>query len=94
LDLPLVLLLVVYFFFLLGMQPIENSLVARLTPRRFHHAAYGSKFALTFGVGAGAVKTVEAIERSAGLEAVFPFLGVVSAALVATVVVLIRREPG
>ena len=57
-DLPLVLLALIYFFFLLGMQPIENTLVARFTPQRFHHSAYGTKFVLTFGVGALAVKMV------------------------------------
>jgi len=55
-DLPLVALAMIYFFFLLGMQPVENTLVAKFTPRRFHHSAFGSKFVLTFGVGALAVK--------------------------------------
>ncbi|MBT8366155.1 MAG: MFS transporter, partial [Deltaproteobacteria bacterium] len=36
-DLLLVGLTVVFFFFLLGMQPIENTLVARFAPKRFHH---------------------------------------------------------
>jgi predicted MFS family arabinose efflux permease len=92
-EVPLALLVVAYFFFLLGMQPVENSLVARLTPPRFHHAAFGAKFVLTFGVGALAVKAVEAVERSQGLGAVFPLLGLVSAAMVAVILVLIRVAP-
>ena len=90
-DVTMVVLAVIYFFFLLGMQPIENTLVARLTPPRFHHSAYGAKFVLTFGVGSLAVKMVGGIERAWGITAVFPALGLVSVALVLTVLVLISR---
>ena len=90
-DASLVFLGVVYFFFLLGMQPVENTLVARLSPPRFHHSAYGAKFILTFGVGALAVKMVGAIEGSWGLTWVFPALGLVSVVLVLTVLLLITR---
>lgn len=90
-DMPLVLLSVVYFFFLLGMQPIENTLIARLTPPRFHHSAFGAKFILTFGVGALAVKLVGKISAASGLSAVFPALGLVSIMLVIIVLILISR---
>jgi len=90
-DLPLVALALVYFFFLLGMQPIENTLVARFTPKRFHHSAFGTKFVLTFGVGALAVKMVGAIKMTWGIEAVFPALGMVSLILVGVIVLLIRK---
>jgi len=89
-DLVLVGLVVVYFFFLLGMQPIENTLVARFTPRKFHHSAYGAKFVLTFGVGAIAVKMLETIESRWGIEASFPALGLVSIALVITIMGIIK----
>ena len=90
-DLPLVALALVYFFFLLGMQPIENTLVARFTPKRFHHSAFGTKFVLTFGVGALAVKMVGAIKMTWGIEAAFPALGMVSLALVGVIVLLIKK---
>lgn len=90
-DLPLVGLAVIYFFFLLGMQPIENTLVARYTPKRFHHSAFGTKFILTFGVGAVAVKLVAAIESFAGIEAVFPALGATSLLLVGVIGLLIYK---
>jgi predicted MFS family arabinose efflux permease len=90
-DLALVSAAVVYFFFLLGMQPAENTLVARLTPKRLHHSAFGVKFVLTFGVGALAVKLVEAIESALDLGAVFIALGVGSSLLVAAILLLIRR---
>ena len=90
-DMPLVLLALVYFFFLLGMQPIENTLVSNLTPARLRHSAYGIKFLFTSGIGALAVKGVEAIERSAGILWIFPSLGCVSIALAASVCLLIIR---
>lgn len=90
-DLPLVGVTVVYIFFLLGMQPIENTLVATYTPPRFHHSAYGSKFILTFGVGALAVKLVALIETCLGIEYIFPALGLVSILWVILGAVLIRK---
>ncbi|MGD9321177.1 MAG: MFS transporter [Desulfobacteraceae bacterium] len=90
-DLPLVVLALIYFFFLLGMQPIENTLVARFTPQRFHHSAYGTKFVLTFGVGALAVKMVGGIQDRWSIEATFIALGIVSLVLLAAVVLLILR---
>jgi predicted MFS family arabinose efflux permease len=90
-DLPLVVLALIYFFFLLGMQPIENTLVARFTPERFHHSAYGTKFVLTFGVGALAVKMVGGIQTTWGIESTFTALGIVSLVLLAAVVLLILR---
>lgn len=92
-DAPLILLAMVYFFFLLGLQPIENTLVARLTPNRFHHAAYGTKFVLTFGVGSLAVKMVAYIQNAAGIGLVFPALGLVSVLLLGLVGLLIVRTP-
>jgi predicted MFS family arabinose efflux permease len=90
-DLPLVLLSLTYFFFLLGGQPIENTLVARFAPRKFHHSAYGTKFILTFGVGALAVPLVGSIQDSSGIEACFLAIGTMSLALVAVAYLLVRR---
>lgn len=90
-NIPLVLLALVYFFFLLGMQPIENTLVARFTPSKLHHSAYGMKFILTFGVGSFSVKMAEFIEKSYGVEKVFFALGGVSTLLVITVIILIHN---
>ncbi len=92
-DVPLVLLATVHSFFLLGMQPVENTLVARLTPPALRSSAYGMKFVLTFGVGALAVKIIKMVQHTWGVAAVFPSLGVVSLALVATIGVLIHFTP-
>jgi hypothetical protein len=90
-DLPLVFLAMVYFFFLLGIQPFENTLVAQFTPKKFHHSAYGTKFVLTFGIGALSVKMVEAIETTLGIELVFAALGVISLVLVGVIIMLVRK---
>jgi len=88
-DIPLVMLSMIYFFFLLGMQPVENTLVARFTPKKFHSAAYGTKFVLTFGVGSLAVKMMEGVKVNWGIGAAFPMLGLVSLMLVCGITVLI-----
>lgn len=88
-NVSLVVLAMVYFFFLLGMQPIENTLVARFTPRKFHSAAYGAKFILTFGVGSLSVKMIEHIKIHFGMEYVFPAMGFVSFWLVCMILILI-----
>lgn len=90
-NLSLVLLALIYFFFLLGMQPIENTLLSRLIPVRWHHSAFGLKFVFTFGVGALAVHGVRAIEKGFGIEWVFPALSAVSMLLVISILFLIAR---
>jgi MFS family permease len=77
-------------FFLLGMQPLENTLVARLTPPRFLSSAYGVKFILTFGVGALSVKLVGLVKATWGFPAVYQGLAGVSTLLALAIVVLIK----
>jgi MFS family permease len=59
-----------FVLFTFGMQPVENSLLAFLTPARWRSVSYGIKFAITFGVGAFAVKIVGAVQRSYGIDSV------------------------
>ncbi len=89
-NFPLILMATVYSFFLLGMQPIENTLVARLTPPSLQHSAYGMKFVVTFGIGSFAVKLVEMVKSGGTLSDVYPVLGIISTLLVITILVLIR----
>ena len=84
-GLPLIFVTMIYFFFLLGMQPIENTLVAKLAPPRFLHSAYGTKFILTFGVGSLAVKMVADLETHMGMSSVFLVLAGVSTLLVCSI---------
>jgi FSR family fosmidomycin resistance protein-like MFS transporter len=72
-------------FFSLGMQPIENSLFAQLTPDRWRSTGYGLKFILTFGVGSVGVWIVQGVQGRWGLAAVFPVLGGVVFLLVCTI---------
>jgi len=91
-DFILVLLAAIYFFFLLGMQPIENTLVAKFIPGKFLHSAYGSKFILTFGVGALSVQMIEFINSYFGIEHVFNALGVTSLILVGIILLMIKKS--
>ncbi|MBR57621.1 MAG: hypothetical protein CMH54_06130 [Myxococcales bacterium] len=59
-------------FFSLGMQPFENSLVARFIPPRWRGVGYGLKFILSFGIGAVGVYYAGWMEaRSNAADAVF-----------------------
>ena len=77
-----------YTFFQLGMQPVENSLVAELSPERLRGSAYGLKFVLSFGVGALAVPAVGGIETAWGLSTVYLFVAAASGANAAIAVTL------
>ena len=90
-DVSLAILALVYFFFLLGLQPIENTLIAEYTPRKLRHSAFGFKFILTFGVGSLAIKIVGGIEKNLGLSQVFPFIGCVAVGCVCMAAVLIAK---
>lgn len=89
-NLPLAVAGLLYFFFLIGMQPAENTLVAEYTPRKLQHTAYGAKFVLTFGVGALAVTMVAGIENAYNIETVFPTLAAISTVLVMVIFWLLR----
>lgn len=55
---PLVAAASLYVFFALGIQPIENSLIARFTPQKWRSTGYGIASIMIFGVGALAVYIV------------------------------------
>jgi MFS family permease len=78
-GLPLIGGAALFTFFSLGMQPIENSLFAHYTARRWRATAYGLKFVLTFGVGSLAVWLVQWADTAGGLSfAVLCLAGVVA----------------
>ncbi len=54
--------------FTLGMQPIENSIVAYITPAKWRSFGYGIKTTLLFGTGAFAIWILGAVEKSYGLD--------------------------
>jgi len=87
-NMPLIVFAMIHSFFLLGMQPLENTLVARLSPPQLHSSAYGLKFILTFGVGALSISMVSGIKESFGLNSVYIALALVSVVLVCTIMLL------
>ncbi len=60
----------IFIFFAMGMQPIENSLYAMLTPSRWRSVGYGIKFTLTFGIGSLSVFIVKKAEPYWGLNGI------------------------
>ena len=83
-----------YVFFSLGMQPIENSLVARLTPERWRSTSYGIKFTLNFGIGALAVYLVASIQESGGLRPVYQVMSVMVGLICVSILTLLWRSRG
>jgi FSR family fosmidomycin resistance protein-like MFS transporter len=78
-----------YVFFALGMQPIENSLVAKFTPNRWRSTGFGIKFILVFGVGSIAVYIVGWIKEAWNLGTVYFFSAATIAVLVLFIILLI-----
>ena len=89
-DVSLLLITMGYMLFLLGMQPIENTLVAKLTPDKVRDSAYGTKFILTFGVGAFAVYLVGWVKEVWSFPAVFVAMAIVSLTTVLSILLLMR----
>jgi len=88
-DYTLALCAAIYMFFSLGMQPVENSLVAALTPARWRSTGFAIKFILTFGVGALAVYLVSYVGATYSLEAVYVVLAGIASLLVLSIIALI-----
>jgi MFS family permease len=84
----------VYVFFALGMQPIENSLVARFTPERWRSTSYGVKFILNFGVGSLGVYGVAALRPEESFTPVYLAVAAMVFLVCLTSAVLLLRTPG
>jgi predicted MFS family arabinose efflux permease len=90
----LVLVAGAYVFFALGMQPIENSLVASLTPDRWRSTGYGVKFVLNFGVGSLAVYGVTALHQDDGFLPVYASVAALVFLVCVAAIILFRRTHG
>jgi len=84
----------IYVFFALGTQPIENSLIAKLTPSKWRSTAFGLKFILTFGVGSLAVYIVGWIKEYWSLSAVYLFIALAIVLLMSVIIILIAASRG
>jgi MFS family permease len=87
-NIPLFISAMCHVFFAWGMQPIENSLVARLTPEKFRSTSYGLKFISTFGVGSLSIITARHLIKHHSFVYVFWFQAAVILLLVLTIVLL------
>ena len=88
-NIPLIIISIFYVFFLLGLQPVENTLVAAYTPDKLRHSGFGVKFVLKFGVGALAVRLIGWIKVTWSIQAVFIMMAMVSVLVVGVILVLI-----
>ncbi len=91
---PLMVCAAIFVFFSVGMQPIENSLVARFTPDRWRSTGYGLKFTVTFAIGALSVWGVKAIIAHSSLSMVFPAIGGIGFLIFLTACVLFWQTRG
>lgn len=83
-----------YVFFALGIQPIENSLIAKFTPERLRSTGYGITSILIFGVGSLAVYWVGWIKVTWGLGAVYLVSGGLVLLILACIAGLMRYTKG
>jgi MFS family permease len=93
-EVPLVGMAMIFVFFSLGMQPIENSLVAHVTPPRWRSTAYGIKFVSTFGIGSTAIWLVEWAQVEGGLSFAILCLAGVVVSLLAVISVFLTMSSG
>ncbi len=83
-----------FVLFSLGMQPIENSLVAVLSPPQWRSVVYGIKFTLVFGAGSLAVHLVGFVDARFGLDAVIFLLLAFLAGVLTMIGVLLIASRG
>jgi MFS family permease len=88
-GLPLIAMAGGFVLFSLGMQPIENSLVAVLSPPQWRSVSYGIKFTLLFGAGSLAVYLVGFVDGRFGLDAVIFLLAALLTGVITMISVLL-----
>jgi FSR family fosmidomycin resistance protein-like MFS transporter len=93
-DQYLVVAAAAYVFFALGIQPIENSLIATFTPPRWRSTGYGLAAILIFGVGALAVFLVGWVSTRWSLGTVYLFSSALLVLIVVNIVLLFIATRG
>ncbi len=68
--------------------PVENILIARYTPSRYHGLGFGAKFVVAFGAGPVAILAIRWFQRETGSLDAF-FLGLAALSVVITAVALL-----
>ncbi len=97
-DVPLFAASIFFILCSMGMQPVENSLIAHLTPAKWRNTSYGLKFTLTFGVSSVVIYPIGFFQTKYGLQSVFLFFSLVIVVLVLnnTLLILVssyRKKP-
>lgn len=80
------------FFF--AWQPVQNTLIAKYSVHKAHGLSYGANFLLIMGVGSLAASFGGFITDHIGVAYVFAALGVISAAALVFVFVILRKLAG
>lgn len=80
----------VYVFFALGIQPIENSLIAKFTPQKWRSTGYGLASVLIFGVGSLSIYLVGWVKDTWHLGFVYIFSGIMIILIVVGIMLLLR----
>ena len=93
-DQYLVVAAAAYVFFALGIQPIENSLIATFTPPRWRSTGYGLAAILIFGVGALAVFLVGWVSTRWSLGTAYLFSGALLLLIVVNIAFLFGATRG
>jgi MFS family permease len=93
-DQYLVVAAAAYVFFALGIQPIENSLIATFTPPRWRSTGYGLAAILIFGVGALAVFLVGWVSTRWSLGTVYLFSSALLLLIVVNIIFLFSATRG
>lgn len=91
---PLVAAASLYVFFALGIQPIENSLIAKFTPQKWRSTGYGVAAIMIFGVGALAVYLVGWIKDQWTLGTAYWFSAGFALVVVLGILLLTGRTRG
>jgi len=91
---PLVAAAAIFVFFSLGMQPIENTLLAHYTPARWRATIFGVKATGVFGIGSLAVWLVRWADGVGGLSFVLLCLAGVVALVIGCAAVLLALPDG
>lgn len=91
---PLFLAACLYVFFALGIQPIENSLIALFTPPAWRSTGFGVAAVLIFGVGSAAVYIVGGVKDSWGFPAVYGAAGCLMGLIVLHILLLMHWTRG
>ena len=68
--------------------PVENILIARYTPSRYHGLGFGAKFVVAFGAGPLAILLIAWVRETTGSLEIL-FLGLAATSVVITLVALL-----